>query len=77
MTKGIIAGAILLALGSTGSVRAQTCASSCTAQHAVCAQSGKDYATCMGVWRQCKMACLAPARAATPAPPVTSTVARR
>ena len=79
MTKAIFAGAVLSALVSFGAARAQTCVSSCTAQHATCSQSGRDYATCMGVWRQCKTSCLTPARttSAAPAAKVTPAVARR
>ncbi len=78
MTKGILAGAALAALVSAGAAPAQTCASSCNTQHSTCTQSGKDYATCMGVWHQCKTACLTPARAAvSAAPKVQTAVVRR
>ena len=77
MTKGIFAGAVLSALVSLGAAQAQTCASNCTAQHATCSQSGKDYATCMGVWRQCRTACLTPARASPAAPAKAPAVVRR
>ena len=78
MTKAMIAGALLAALACTGAAHAQTCTSSCTAQHSVCAQAGKDYATCMGAWRQCRTACLTPARAsAAPVVKATPAVVRR
>ena len=78
MTKGILAGAALAALVSAGATQAQTCASSCNAQHTTCTQAGRDYATCMGVWHQCKTACLTPARAPVSAPPkVQTAVVRR
>ncbi len=68
MTKAIFAGAVFAALVSFGVAQAQTCASSCTSQHATCSQSGKDYGTCMTAWRQCKTSCLTPARATSAAP---------
>lgn len=77
MTKVLFAGAALAALVSTGAVQAQTCASSCNTQHSTCAKSGKDYATCMGVWHQCKAACLTPARTSSAPPPKVAAVARR
>ncbi len=78
MTKAIFAGAVLSALVSLGAAQAQTCSVSCNAQHTTCTQAGKDYATCMGVWRQCKTACLTPARTFTPAPArATPAVVRR
>ena len=79
MTRGAIIGAALAALISTTAAHAQTCASSCNTQHATCTQAGKDYATCMGVWHQCKTACLTPARATSTAPAAAKmpAVARR
>ena len=77
MTKGIFAGAALAALVSVSAAEAQTCDSGCTARHTACTQAGKDYATCMGVWRQCRMACVAPARTVSVAPRTTQVVARR
>ena len=76
MKMVILTGAALAALLSTGAVQAQSCSLNCNTQHSTCARAGKDYGTCMGAWRQCKAACLAPARAvSTPKPALT--VARR
>ena len=76
MTKGILAVAALAALVSAGAAHAQTCAASCNGQHSSCTRAGKDYGVCMGAWRQCKTACLTPARTSSPAPKATAAVVR-
>ena len=77
MTKGILVGAALAALTFSGAAQAQSCATSCNTQHAACSQAGKDYATCMGAWHQCKAACLTPARTSSAAPKSVPAVVRR
>lgn len=77
MTKVILAGAALAALVSVGAARAQSCAAGCNTQHSSCARAGKDYATCMGAWRQCKAACLTPVRTSSAPPRATQVAVRR
>ena len=80
MTRGVLAGAAFAALAflSAAEAQAQTCSMSCNTQHTTCTQAGKDYGTCMGLWRQCRTACLAPARtSAAPPARVTPAVVRR
>ena len=68
MKTGILAAAGLAALLSSTAAYAD-CNGSCSAANAQCSRSGKDYATCMGAWHQCKTACNAPTPVkATPAP---------
>ena len=76
MKIGILAAATLAALVMATSAYAD-CSSSCSAANAQCSRSGKEYATCMGAWRQCKQACVTPVKAtpASPAPKVTKAVA--
>ena len=69
MTKGILAGAALAVLALGGAAQAQTCSASCNDQHSACTRAGRDYGACMGVWHQCKTACLTPARTSTPPRP--------
>ena len=77
MTKTILAGAALAALVSFGSAHAQSCSTNCNTQHSTCSREGRDYGTCMGAWRQCRTACLTPARASVAPPRVTAAVVRR
>ena len=73
----ILAGAVLAALVSTAAAQAQSCPAGCNTQHSTCTRAGRDYATCMGAWRQCKAACLTSARGSVAPPRVTAAVVRR
>ena len=77
MKTGMLAAVGLAALLSSTAAYAD-CNGSCSTANAQCSRSGKDYATCMGAWRQCKMACVTPVKTtSTPAPKMTKAAAPR
>ena len=58
-----------------GAAQAQTCQSGCNDRHAQCSRGGGDYGSCMAGWRQCRSACLTPAKGPAGPAPVRATPA--
>lgn len=65
-----VAAAAFVSTGILAQASAADCMDTCTARHTTCVASGRDDATCLGGWHQCKTTC-----AATKAAPVRTSPA--